>query len=132
MNLSGVPMTPCAGVPCVVIDVLVKIATATASLLLALAGSATALAGGAPLATAPPPPARAGAPLSEGVALSLSLGGTLASWGLLIGAVYLDDRAPSAARLGGAIGAVGVVIAPSVGHGYAGKLFTRGMKLRLV
>jgi hypothetical protein len=125
-------MTPCAGVPCVVIEVLLKIAIAAASILLSLAVGVAAQPASPPLAAAPEPPVRAGAPLSEDVALSLSIGGTVASWGLLIGSVYLADRSTGAAVLSGTAGVAGVVIAPSLGHRYAGKLFTRGMKARLI
>lgn len=82
-----------------------------------------------PIPTAPvhrPEPAL----LSESTALWLSLGSTLGSytmWGLVQG---IEDRelGSSLALLGG----VGTFLAPSFGHWYAGKFFTRGLGYRTV
>src|SRR5688500_14459968 len=78
-----------------------------------------------------PPPVQRAAPelLSENTALLLSLGGTLTSytmWGLAQGVTSY--------RLAGTLvltGALGTLVAPSFGHWYAGKIFTRGLGLRL-
>jgi hypothetical protein len=68
---------------------------------------------------------------SEGVALGLSVGGTVASWAMIGAAVAMDrpgnDTAASLAR----VGLVGAVLAPSFGHWYAGTFATRGLGLRL-
>lgn len=117
-----------------------KLTALSASFLLALAGHASAQTG----MTAPgPPPARdaetpsapAPAPvpegkrLSEGTALALSLGGTALSWGMLIGAVTIDNSPVS--RVMGTAGAMGIVAAPTFGHWYADTFLTRGLGLRL-
>jgi len=84
----------------------------------------------------PPPPQRSQVPLpeelSESTAFWLSLGGTVGSYGLWIGAAALATSSNSriAGTLGSA-GVVGTVIAPGFGHWYAGKYFTRGLGLRL-
>jgi hypothetical protein len=109
-----------------------KIALATCSILVALAGRAAAQ----PAMTPPAPvsePARVpvGEPSSEDLALTLSLGGTVASWGLLFGSGYLAGRSENAAGVLGLAGGFGIVFAPSFGHWYTGEIFTRGMGLRL-
>jgi hypothetical protein len=73
----------------------------------------------------PMAPAQPSEPLSENVALGLSLGGTVASYGLLFGA-GIEGYSATAELLG--LG--GVLLAPSFGHWYAGKFFTRGLALR--
>lgn len=84
------------------------------------------LATACPEATAQP---TSTAPLSEQVAQGLSLGGTLVSWGLVVGAFKADaDSAVGLLVLGG----VGVVVAPSFGPWYARAAFTRGLGLRLL
>jgi hypothetical protein len=117
-----------------------RIAIVVGSLLLSLAGRADAQPGMTPLPSTPeatpaPMPASAPAgsaePLSEDLALWLSVGGSVGSWTLLIGALYLDlsdDQGDSLALSG--IGAASVVLAPSLGHWYADTTFTRGMGLR--
>ena len=65
-------------------------------------------------------------PAHEGVALALSLGGTLASYGMLAAAVHYDN--PTL----GTAGFVGTLIAPSAGHWYADDYFSHGFKARLV
>jgi len=115
-----------------------KLALVTASILLALAGRASAQPGMTSPGTtpaldaeAPPAPALgpAGERLSEGHALALSLGGTALSWGMMIGAIYLDRSEVSG--LMGTAGAIGILVAPSFGHWYADAYFTRGLGLRL-
>jgi len=103
---------------------------------LAVADTAAAQPGNAPIAPPPPPPpgyAPAPPPVtgpiagekSESTALALSLGGTIASIGLMaIGESQNNDDL-------GAIGGIGVWVAPSFGHWYSGKLWTNGMTLRL-
>jgi hypothetical protein len=117
---------------------IMKTAIITGALLLALAGRAFAQPGMTepglePLP--PPPPAQvpAGEELSEGTALALSLGGTAGSWALLIGSplVGIGGGNEEAAALMGTAGSLGIVLAPSFGHWYAGKYLTRGLGLRL-
>jgi hypothetical protein len=87
-------------------------------------------AGAAPM----PEPRRdpVGKPLSEGLASALSIGGTIVSVGLLVGAGYLVDQDHDTEAAAVAIGGgLGLLIAPSSGHFYAGKYFPRGMWLRL-
>jgi len=82
----------------------------------------------APLPDPPPAPGPAGAPLSEGVALTLAIGGTLGSCAVMVGPLYFtnsDDAVWLAAA-----GALGTFLAPSFGHWYAGKYLTRGVGLR--
>jgi len=67
-------------------------------------------------------------PRSENLALTLSLGGTLVSWGLLIAAGGGFDNTTIVLRT---VGGFGVALAPSFGHWYAGKYFPRGMWFRL-
>jgi hypothetical protein len=75
-------------------------------------------------------------PKSENVALGLSLGGTAASWGmLLVGFPVLDDSldAPSEVIVPLVYASfAGILLAPSLGHWYAGKFFTRGLGARLL
>jgi hypothetical protein len=86
----------------------------------------------APLpAPAQPPRDEAGAPLSEGTALALSLGGTVVSWGLLGAAHYVYDKNGQATAMMGLVGGFGIVAAPSAGHWYAGTRGTRGLAVRL-
>jgi len=75
-----------------------------------------------PVRRQPEPPSRP--PLNEGVAVAYSLGGTLASWGLI--------AAGAASESGGlaAVGAIGSLLAPSFGHWYRGQALTRGLGLR--
>lgn len=120
---------------------IMKTAILTGSLLLALAGRAAAQPGVADpvLDTPPPPPSAAQAPqgaegaqLSESTALSLSLGGTLGSWGLLIGAPFVSYFGhEDAGTVMSTAGGLGVLFAPSFGRWYAGEIFTRGLGLRL-
>jgi hypothetical protein len=63
--------------------------------------------------------------VSEDVALGLSLGGTVASYALLIVGGATDN--PTA----GMVGAIGTLFAPSLGHWYSHHYFSRGMGLRL-
>lgn len=73
---------------------------------------------------------------SESTALWLSLGGTLGSYALLFTpALFANSNGNNGAReLAGSlasVGLVGTVIAPTFGHWYGGKGFTRGFGLRL-
>jgi hypothetical protein len=73
---------------------------------------------------------------SEDTALWLSLGGTLGSYALLIipsaiAAGSYNQSANQLASAAGSVGLVGTLLAPSFGHWYAGKGFTRGFGLRL-
>lgn len=108
-----------------------KIAIVTGSILLALAGRASAQPGMEPAGRSAPPPApnQPGELKSEETALLLSLGGTVASWGLMLGASQVTDDPEAYSALATA-GAIGMMFAPSVGHWYAGKFATRGMGLR--
>jgi hypothetical protein len=85
---------------------------------------ATSSAMAQPAMTSPGPAASHGEEVDPSVALALSLGGTVASYGLIGAAI--------GARSGtlGNIGLVGVLVAPSFGHFYVGKYATRGMLLR--
>jgi hypothetical protein len=77
-------------------------------------------------APAPPPPASGpvAGEKSPGTALLLSLGGTVASLALM-------GVAEGAQNDGiGAVGGIGVWVAPSFGHWYSGKLWTDGLTLR--
>jgi len=78
------------------------------------------------------------------LALLLSLGGTIASYAALIGASGIaadSEEVPNAGASDNAIntamwglvivGGVGLVVAPSLGHWYAGKYIPRGMWMRL-
>lgn len=77
----------------------------------------------------PAPAAYRGEPLSESTALSLSLGGTAVSWGLLIGSGLVHSSGVS--ELMALTGVAGVVYGPTLGHAYADRYFTRGLGLRL-
>ncbi len=73
---------------------------------------------------------------SESTALWLSLGGTLASYGLWFGGIAVGENSTSEsgrslAGSAAAVGVVGTLLAPSFGHWYGGKGFTRGFGLRL-
>jgi hypothetical protein len=59
-------------------------------------------------------------------ALGLSLGGTVASWAMLIVGSKYDNAAL------GTTGALGTLLAPSFGHWYAHDGLTRGLGLRLL
>jgi hypothetical protein len=77
----------------------------------------------------PPPPTTTTGPVagekSPGVALGLSLGGTVLS----IALASADDGSDPDNTLG-TIGGIGVWIAPSFGHWYAGKAWTPGLTAR--
>jgi hypothetical protein len=82
------------------------------------------------LAAAAPARAETDAPKSENTALALSLGGTLASAGLMASGFSLmshDDE--TGARLMG-VGLMSFAITPSLGHIYSGKILTGGLALR--
>jgi len=78
---------------------------------------------------------------SEDIALWLSLGGTLGSYALLFTPLlfttdsYSESESNSGMRelasAASSIGLVGTLLAPTFGHWYAGKGFTRGFGLRL-
>lgn len=63
--------------------------------------------------------------VSPQVALALSLGGTVASYGAI--GIAMGTRAGEL----GSLGMVGALIAPSFGHWYSGKYLTRGGVLRV-
>jgi hypothetical protein len=75
--------------------------------------------------------------VSEDTALWLSLGGTAASWTLLVVGAKMGHNDETGGNNGGAgaalatAGVFGVVFAPSFGHWYAHKIGTRGLGLRL-
>jgi hypothetical protein len=109
-----------------------KIAIIAAALLLGLAGHAAAQPSAFPAAPAseqPPVRATPGEPRSEKLALAISLGGTVASWGLVLGADHMTSGSQSS-RIMFTFGAAGAILAPSVGHWYAGGAITRGLGLR--
>lgn len=107
-----------------------KTALIIAAVSVALVGSAAAQPGmTSPVSAEPQPaPVRTEKLLSESHALTLSLGGTLGSLGL----IACSGLAGDAAALVGLAGGLGFVLAPSFGHWYAGKYFTRGLGLRLL
>lgn len=82
--------------------------------------------GPAPPTTTPPPVT---GPIpgekSPGIALSLSLGGTVGSYVLAVAGGETESDGLST------VGAIGVFLAPSFGHWYAGKGWTDGLTLRL-
>lgn len=73
---------------------------------------------------APPPPAPVADRVSEDAAVGLSLGGTLLSWGLMFAGGQADSPGLTMA------GAVGTLVAPSLGHWYAHRGMTRGFGIR--
>jgi hypothetical protein len=97
-----------------------------------LVGVASAQPGNTPPSSwAPQPPlATTTGPVpgekSPGLALGLSLGGTALS----IALTAADDDSDSGASLG-AIGGIGLWVAPSFGHWYSGKMWTPGLTARL-
>lgn len=99
-----------------------RLVIATGSVLLALAGPAVAQPGMQPGASRVEPSR------SEGVALALSAGGTLASWGLVLAAARIEGDLGERMAV---VGVAGAVILPSLGPWYAGARVTRGMGLRL-
>lgn len=105
---------------------------ATAAVMLATAGRGEAQPGAAPAQQ--PAPTPAAAPMSDakspGTALALSLGGTIASYTLL---ALSDDDSDGGDdnTLMGTAGALGIWLAPSLGHWYAGETWTRGLSWRL-
>jgi hypothetical protein len=110
-------------------------AVAIASTVLLLAGTASAQ----PVVTPPgltpalpatePPPPRQGDEVSESTALAIAVGGTVASYGMvLLGAGPVRG---DAGRTLIAIGAAGTLIAPSGGRWYARSAGWRGLGLRL-
>ncbi len=73
-----------------------------------------------------PAPARQVDTVDENVALGLSLGGTAASWALLIAGAEAENGGLAT------IGLAGTIFAPSFGHWYAHDGLTRGLGMRLV
>lgn len=82
------------------------------------------------LVLAAPRPSRA--EKSEDTAIVMSVGGTIASWSVLLGSQKLarghDDTFVALV----ATGMVGTLSAPSLGHWYAGHGWTKGLQIRLV
>jgi hypothetical protein len=68
----------------------------------------------------------AGWELSESTAVWLSVGGTAASWGLILAATQLDGSGTGVATLA----ALCTIGAPGLGHMYADSFATRGLALR--
>jgi hypothetical protein len=115
-----------------------KFALPAVLLALAIAGTAAAQPAMTPPSTSPLPPSawppptmQPGEALSESTAVWLSLGGTVASWGLIAVASQMDERLGGNAGNIASIGALGTLLAPSFGHWYAGSYFTRGLGMRL-
>ena len=115
-----------------------RVVVAAAALLLALEiapGAAAAQPSNSPLNTptgagaAAPAPApvegASGSYKSPGTALALSLGGTVASLGLVAAAGASENSTLST------VGSIGFWVAPSFGHWYVGKGWTTGLKYRL-
>ncbi len=69
-------------------------------------------------------------PVSERTALWLSVGGTLGAYGVFAGAAALGPRF-DVARGVAVLGGFAVVVAPSFGHWYAGRIGTRGLVVRI-
>jgi len=119
-------------------------ALAAALVLVLAAGTARAQPGNTePFDPEEPPPAPAymtppssgqGQPLppdrDENTALWLSLGGTLGSYALIFGGAAIAQEVPAAGALA-SVGLVGTLVAPTFGHWYGGKGFTRGFALRI-
>lgn len=86
---------------------------------------------GPPSQLEPPRPARPrkepvrGQRLSEITALELSVGGTVVGWSMFIAGFKMESGKVIA------LGALGTLLGPSVGHWYGGAAVTRGMGLRL-
>ncbi len=99
-----------------------KVVVATAIALAGAAAPARAQPG-----TYAPPAAPIAGQVDENVALGLSLGGTVLSWGLMIGAAYSENRDTAGLAT---VGALGTFFAPSFGHWYAHSALTRGMGIR--
>lgn len=83
----------------------------------------------APFPTSNPVPITPEDPVSERTALWLSVGGTLGAYGLFAGGAALGSRS-DVARGVAVIGGFAVIVAPSFGHWYAGRIGTRGMAVR--
>jgi hypothetical protein len=121
-------------------------AFAAALVLVLVAGTARAQPGNTPPSDPeepPPPPPGYQAPSpaspqllppdrSESTALWLSLGGTIGSYVLLFGAGAVAAGGNSQ-LVGSAatVGLVGTLVAPTFGHWYGGKGFTRGFAVRI-
>lgn len=107
-------------------------AAASLAVVLALAGTAAAQPGMTAPFEQPPPqqPAPQQDQVDENVALGLSLGGTVASWALVLAASSMDNGSGGSAQALGTAGALGTLFAPSFGHWYAHSYGTRGLALR--
>ncbi|HUQ01897.1 MAG TPA: hypothetical protein VM261_05340 [Kofleriaceae bacterium] len=111
----------------------VVVVVVAVTLVLLVARDARAQPGNTPVTApaygpyAPAPPAPTG-PLpgekSPGIAMTLSLGGTIASYVLIVAAD--EGQNDGLATLG----ALGVFLMPTSGHWYAGKVWTDGLTLR--
>jgi len=83
-----------------------------------------------PAAALPPPPQAD--EVSESAALMIAVGGTAASYGMVVFGARMEGEGSSGARrtiVG--IGALGTLIAPSAGRWYAGSGGLRGLGLRI-
>jgi len=96
---------------------------------LAMTGTAAAQPGTMTPAAPMAAPAPAAEPVRDGTAIVISVGGTLASWVLLSGA--LSEHTGSYRGPLAVVGVLGTVLAPSFGHWYAGSRPVRGLALRV-
>ena len=108
-------------------------AVAAALLVVAVAGTAAAQPGATPpTSVVPQPMVRPGEELSETTALWLSLGGTAASWTLVVVGFKMDSGGKGIAGSIAAGGLLGTLVAPGFGHWYARSYLSRGLGLRFV
>lgn len=98
------------------------------STLVALGGTAAAQPSLTP-AAAPRAEAAPAARYSETTALALSVGGTVASYALALATPELAKSDGGRAALGVTAG-LGILLGPSLGHWYTGKIFTPGLAMR--
>jgi hypothetical protein len=64
--------------------------------------------------------------VDENVAVGLSLGGTAVAWGMVIAGASMENDGLAT------VGSFGTLFAPSFGHWYSRKAFTRGLGLRFL
>jgi hypothetical protein len=110
-----------------------KCAIAVLGVLITFAGVAAAQPAAVP-AKLPSAPVAQPAPedgLSEGMAFGLSFGATAASWTVLGASISMAQHNRQGARYVFGIGVLSTTFAPTIGHWYAHRSFTRGLGLRL-